>query len=278
VERTTESTASGRGTRPGTRRAPRTGAGSGLDGLAPFRPSTPAPPPAPPGPARRRTGTVMSVCGEVLLTLGLVICLYLVYELWWSNLTAAAETRHNSSTLLQRWQSDPAAGSPGGAIPAGTGFAFLYIPALGPDWRALIMQGTDRTTVLNTGAVGHYTDPDSAMPWDPAGNFAVAGHRDGHGMIFRDLNELQTGEKVYVQTQYGWFTYQLDREAPSVDINDIDAVDPIPQGSGYTGPGRYITMTTCTPMYIDSQRMIWWGHLISQSPAAQTPPGVTPAT
>lgn len=215
--------------------------------------------------------------GEALITLGLVIALYAVYELWWSNITAGEQTRRNSAALLRTWAAPaPAAAKPGDAIAIGQSFGFLYIPAFGADWRALIMQSVDRTRVLNTGAVGHYTQPPSALPWDASGNFAIAGHRDGHGMIFRDLDRLAAGDRVYVQTAYGWFVYQLDREASSVPINDVGAVEPIPVGSGFTKPGRYITLTTCTPMYIDSSRMVWWGHLIEQTPKGRVPAGVAP--
>lgn len=110
------------------------------------------------------------------------------------------------------------------SLPNAQSFAFVYIPAFGPDWRALVMQGVDRETVLNTGAVGHYSGPGTSFPWDASGNFALAGHRDGHGMIFRDLDQLKPGDKVYVQTQYGWYVYQLDREAPSVPIADVSAI------------------------------------------------------
>jgi LPXTG-site transpeptidase (sortase) family protein len=215
--------------------------------------------------------------GEALITLGLVIALYAVYELWWSNITAGEQTRRNSAALLRTWAAPaPAAAKPSDAIAIGQSFGFLYIPAFGADWRALIMQSVDRTRVLNTGAVGHYTQPPSALPWDASGNFAIAGHRDGHGMVFRDLDQLAVGDRVYVQTAYGWFVYQLDREASSVPINDVGAVEPIPVGSGFTEPGRYITLTTCTPIYIDSNRMVWWGHLIEQTPKGRVPAGVTP--
>ncbi|MGH3415871.1 MAG: class E sortase, partial [Actinocrinis sp.] len=179
---------------------------------------------------------------------------------------------------LQTWAREPAksAAKPSDAVANGRSFGFLYIPALGAGWRALIMQSVDRTSVLNTGAVGHYTEPDSAMPWDPVGNFAVAGHRDGHGMIFRDLDKLKAGEKVYVQTDYGWFVYRLDRGPRTVAINDVGAVEPVPVGSGFIRPGRYLTMTTCTPIYIDSSRMVWWGHLVQQTPRGTVPAGVTP--
>ncbi|HEX4788956.1 MAG TPA: class E sortase [Actinospica sp.] len=222
-------------------------------------------------------GRVLDVLGELLFTVGVLCALYMVYALWWTNVTAGAESRAASNAFQQRLASapTPAAGRPSDDLADGTGFGFLYVPALGPGWRALLTQGTERTQVLNTGAVGHYSDPGTAMPWDPAGNFAIAGHRDGHGMIFRDLDRLRPGDRVYVQTQYGWYVYRLDREAPSVPISDVAVLDPVPAGSGFTAPGRYLTMTTCTPMYIDSSRLVWWGHLVLTTPRGTVPAGVT---
>jgi sortase A len=230
--------------------------------------------PARPG----RWAVAFGALGEVLITLGLLTALFLVYELWWTNVSAGEETRRNSAALLRTWATVPvpAAAQPSDALANGESFGFVYIPAFGADWRALIMQSTDRNTVLNTGAVGHYVQPASALPWDASGNFAIAGHRDGHGMVFRDLDRLSRGDKVYVQTRYGWFVYRLDREARSVPVSDVGAIEPVPAGSGYTQPGRYITLTTCTPMYIDTSRMVWWGHLVEQTGSGVVPEGVTP--
>jgi sortase A len=226
-------------------------------------------------PAARWRHRALAVLGELLITLGALIALYVVYEVWWTNVTADRQMQQNSATLLHDWAGAPkTAAKPSDAIAKGQSFGFLYIPAFGDGWRALIMQSVDRTSVLNTGAVGHYTSPASALPWDATGNFAVAGHRDGHGMIFRDLDRLAVGDRVYVQTQYGWFVYRLDREAASVSVTDTGAVEPVPVGSGYTKPGRYLTLTTCTPMYIDSSRMVWWGHLVEQTGRGVVPAGV----
>lgn len=220
---------------------------------------------------RRRT---LDVLGELLLTFGVICALYLVYALWWTNVTAGMRNRAASSAFQQRLDAAPAAARPSDDLADGTSFGFLYIPALGSGWRALLAQGTERAQVLDTGAVGHYSNPDTAMPWDATGNFAVAGHRDGHGMIFRDLDRLRPGDRVYVQTLYGWYVYRLDREAPSVPIDDVAALAPVPSGSGFTAPGRYLTMTTCTPMYVDSHRLVWWGHLVGSTARDTVPPGL----
>ena len=226
----------------------------------------------------RPLARALDLAGELLFTFGVLCALYLVYLLWWTNIAAGFDTRAASSAFQQRLDAAPksaaAAAKPSDALTDGSSFGFLYIPALGPGWRALLTQGTEREQVLNTGAVGHYSNPATAMPWDQSGNFAVAGHRDGHGMIFRDLDRLRPGDRVYVQTLYGWFVYQLDREAPSVPIDDVAVLTPVPVGSGFTGPGRYLTMTTCTPMYVDSSRLVWWGHLVQSTARAVVPAGV----
>lgn len=229
--------------------------------------------------SRTLPGRALDLLGEAMLSFGLLCGLYLVYLLWWTNVSAGMANRADSAAF----QRTLAAARPGAAAvsdhPAdGTPFGFLYIPALGSGWRALITQGTEREQVLDTGAVGHYSDPATAMPWDGDGNFAIAGHRDGHGMIFRDLDRLRPGERVYVQTLRGWFVYRLDREAASVSIGDVGVLDPVPVGSGYTGSGRYLTMTTCTPMYVDSHRLIWWGSLIQTTPPGTVPAGLTAST
>ena len=228
----------------------------------------------------RRSGGVgraLDVCGELVLTFGLLCGLYLVYLLWWTNVSADMANRANSAAFQHTLATAPA-GQPSDALTDGTSFGFLYIPALGPGWRALLTQGTEREQVLNTGAVGHYSSPATAMPWDARGNFAIAGHRDGHGMIFRDLNTLRPGDRVYVQTRYGWYVYRLDREAASVPIDDVGVLDPIPAGSGYATSGRYLTMTTCTPMYVDSNRLVWWGTLVQTTPRGTVPAGLSLST
>jgi LPXTG-site transpeptidase (sortase) family protein len=221
-------------------------------------------------------GRVVDVAGELLLTFGVLCALYLVYLLWWTNVVAGMQNRAASSAFQHTLATAPSSLVPTDDLADGTSFGFLYIPALGPGWRALLTQGTERTQVLDTGAVGHYSDPATSMPWDASGNFGIAGHRDGHGMIFRDLDRLEPGDQVYVQTRYGWYVYRLDREAPSVSIADVGVLAPVPAGSGYTRPGRYLTMTTCTPMYVDSHRLVWWGHFVRGTPRGVVPPGLVP--
>jgi len=43
-------------------------------------------------------------------------------------------------------------------------------------------------------------------------------------------------------------------------------IAPIPPQSGFTKPGRYITLTTCTPEFTSTYRMAVWGKLTQDLP------------
>jgi sortase A len=47
-------------------------------------------------------------------------------------------------------------------------------------------------------------------------------------------------------------------------------LDKIPAHSGLTRPGRYITLTTCDPVYDAYRRLIVFGELVSQRTTQQT--------
>ena len=56
---------------------------------------------------------------------------------------------------------------------------------------------------------------------------------------------------------------------------DIGVIDPVPRKSGYNGPGRYLTLTTCEPEWGHSHRLIAWAHLDATQPVeAGKPDGI----
>jgi len=215
----------------------------------------------------QRKLVLLSGIGEVLITLGAVMALYVVYTLWWTNVEAHKAANAEANQIQQQFQQPPAAagGAPKSAFAPSEGFALMTIPAIGKD-NIPVMQGVDKEKVLDKGAVGHYTTPATAMPWDPTGNFAVAAHRRTYGEPFRYINQLRTGDHVVVETTHGWFVYALDKELPQTDPTNIGTIAPIPKGGPFTKPGRYITLTTCTPEWASTYRLIWWGHLVRVDP------------
>jgi sortase A len=206
--------------------------------------------------------------GELLITLGVVMILFVAYQLWWTNVRADDYAHSQASTLEQQWGGDGRSVSHPPypkSIGPGTKFAIIYIPKL--DVKTPIAEGTDKESILDNGLVGHYTGAqETAFPWAATGNFALAGHRNTHGEPFRYIPRLVPGDKIVVETAYDWYTYQVTSSMAQTSPNNVSVIAPVPPQSGFTKPGRYITLTTCTPEFTSTYRMAVWGKLIQDLP------------
>lgn len=145
-------------------------------------------------------------------------------------------------------------------------YAVLRIPRLGI--RVPVAEGVSKNGVLDKGYVGHY--PRTAQPGQ-AGNFALAGHRNTHGEPFRRINRLRGGDELVVETKAATYTYVVGKTLAQTSAHDSRVIAPVPRsqvraGHGYSSPGYYITLTTCTPEYTSKYRLIVWGKLRSMRP------------
>ncbi|MEV3929144.1 MULTISPECIES: class E sortase [unclassified Streptomyces] len=210
-------------------------------------------------PVRRRSrhpvATAVSAFGELLITAGLVLGLFVVYSLWWTNVLADREADKQGNTVRDRWAGGP------GDLDMRDGIGFLHVPAM-KNGEVLVKKGTD-TAILNNGIAGYYTDPvKSALPSAEQGNFALAAHRDGHGAKFHNIDKVKTGDAVVFETKDTWYVYKVFAELPETSKFNVEAIAPVPKGSGAKKAGRYITLTTCTPVYTSKYRYIVWGELV----------------
>ncbi|WP_314614351.1 class E sortase [Streptomyces stackebrandtii] len=203
---------------------------------------------------RNRIAGIISVFGELLITAGLVLGLFVVYSLWWTNVLADRAADQDGAQVRDRWADGP------GALDTKDGIGFLHVPGMGDD-EILVKQGTT-STILNNGVAGYYTDPiKSALPQDKKGNFTLAAHRDGHGAKFHNIHKLKTGDAIVFESKDTWYVYKVYKTLPETTKYNVDVLQPVPKESGKTKPGRYITLTTCTPMYTSDYRYIVWGEL-----------------
>jgi sortase A len=207
--------------------------------------------------------------GEVFITTGVLMLLFVTYQLWWSNVRAHQQADKAASNLQQDWATGK--GNPGTFEP-GQGFAILHIPKL--DVVTPIAEGTSKSKVLDRGMVGHYAEGSlkTAMPDAKTGNFALAGHRNTHGEPFRYINKLKPGDEIVVETQDDYFVYKMTSILPVTSPSNTAVIDPVPKGSGFTQPGRYITLTTCTPEFTSKYRMIVWGKMVEDRPRSEGKP------
>ncbi|WP_435271464.1 class E sortase [Streptomyces sp. 1222.5] len=223
------------------------------------------------GPASRgRPVRTIGCFGEVLLTVAVLSGLFLIYQLWWTNIAADREAATTAAAIRAGWK-DGAESKTNLGLP---GIGFLHVPALGRTGEMAVVRGTDAQR-LNEGVIGYYTRPlPSAMPWDKEGNFTLAAHRDGHGAKFHNLDKVKIGDRVVMETKDKWYIYTVFATLPKTSAEDIRVLEPIPAGSGRHTRGRYITLTTCTPVLTSEYRLIVWGELtrIDAVDEQRTPP------
>ncbi|MEU4265904.1 class E sortase [Streptomyces sp. NPDC025273] len=205
--------------------------------------------------SRHPVAAAVSLFGELLITVGLVLGLFVVYSLWWTNVLADREAEKQGNSVRDRWAGGP------GALDTKNGIGFLHVPAM-RNGEVLVKKGTDPKT-LDDGIAGYYTDPvKSALPSDEQGNFTLAAHRDGHGAKFHHIDKVKKGDAVVFETKDTWYVYKVYAQLPETSKFNVDAIAPVPKESGVKKPGRYITLTTCTPVYTSKYRYIVWGELV----------------
>ncbi|MFG3319459.1 class E sortase [Streptomyces sp. NPDC048171] len=207
--------------------------------------------------------------GEVFITTGVLMLLFVTYQLWWTNVRAHAQADKAASNLQDDWANGKR--NPGTFEP-GQGFALLHIPDL--DVVVPIAEGINSKKVLDRGMVGHYGEDalKTAMPDAKTGNFGLAGHRNTHGEPFRYINKLKPGDPIVVETQDKYFVYKMASILPVTSPSNVSVLDPVPKQSGFKEPGRYITLTTCTPEFTSKYRMIVWGKMVEERPRSKGKP------
>ncbi|MFD9371578.1 class E sortase [Streptomyces sp. NPDC060020] len=215
---------------------------------------------APPAGNRSVLAGFLSLLGEVLITVGLVLGLFVAYSLWWTNVLADRQASAKGDAVRQQWQT-PAGPAEPGALDTKDGVGFLHVPAM-KNGEVLVKAGT-APDVLDDGVAGYYTEPvKSALPWDEKGNFSLAAHRDGHGAKFHNIDKVRSGDAIVFETRDTWYVYKVFAELRQTSKFNTDVINPVPKDSGRTAPGRFITLTTCTPVYTSKYRYIVWGELV----------------
>lgn len=218
--------------------------------------------PAVPRPPRGRISRSFLVLGELLITFGMIVFLFIFYELVVTNWATAATQHRLSQQLATQWQKPlPVKKAvPGNAAPAaiplitvpaeGKGFAIIRIPRFGSGYHWVVVEGVGYSD-LDEGP-GHY--PGTAVPGQ-VGNMVISGHRTTHGEPFNRLAELQVGDAISLQVQNHTYVYRMIRRQ-IVDPNDTSVIFPVP-GNLYAKPTKkLLTLTTCNPEYSAAQRMV----------------------
>jgi sortase A len=214
---------------------------------------------------------VVAGIGRGCIAAGVLILLFVAYQLWGTGLAERrsqdrlrgdfldAQASASSTTL-------PAEGStttePPREVPTGEAVAIIRIPKIAVE--KAVVEGVG-VSALKQGP-GHY--PTTPMPGQ-AGNAAIAGHRTTYGAPFFRLEELATGDNIFVTTRQGEFTYKFI-EQHIVKPSQNEVLDPSDR--------NLLTLTTCNPRFSARERLVVVAELTDNPAAAPPPPETTPGS
>ena len=239
--------------------------------------------------ARRRRprarATFTSVLGELLLTAGIVVMLFVAWQMWIGDFIISAQHNAEGAAVSEEWAEAPAPEPPPVITDEETGatwyeppilahpgdgeeFARMRIPRFGDDYNVKIAGGTSRSVTLDKIGIGLYNQ--SKMPGE-VGNFSLAGHRTTWGKPFNMIDKLKVGDAIVVETREGWYTYRY-RTLEYVEPSEVDVLLDVPQVPGAATGERYITLTACSPLYSLAERIIAYGVFEGFQPRAEGEP------
>ena len=227
----------------------------------------------------KRTSTsilLMSGIGQTMLSVGVVLALFVVWQLFvtsWQvqGATAAAvdsfsqANPQEATDVTEVQRTDPPPEVP---IPSvGQTFATLHVPR----WDSMVipvMEGTSQA-VLDTGYAGHYINTQGP---GQMGNFVLAAHRRSYGNSFRRVEELVKDDPLIVETPQAWLVYQVT-STEIVLPSQGDVTYPVPHGDPNAVPTEQLmTLTTCHPEYSNTHRFIVYSKLSYWVPRDQGRP------
>lgn len=234
-------------------------------------------------PRRSVTRIIVHVFGELLVTVGIILLLFVAWELWWTNIESNSKQEEAVESFFSDLELTPApptvennvGGAPdtptevpvlAGSAPGET-FAVVYVPRFGGDYTRPVTSGVSPAVLDNLG-LGHY--PQTAMP-GAVGNFAVAGHRQSNGAVLDNIHTLVPGDRIHVQTRDGYYTY-VYRNTQIVLPDRVDVLAPVPTQPGAEPTERILTLTSCNPRFGAQERIIAYAVMESFRPLAAGPP------
>jgi sortase A len=219
---------------------------------------------------------VLRSIGVALLAAGVLVMLFVAYELWGTGLTTNSHQKALRSQFDQELRAHHVSPEAPTTVPKGSGstttttqpiskvqpvappaapgepIGIINIPKININYVAV--QGTDEAD-LERGP-GHYSN--TSLPGNP-GNAAFAGHRTTYAAPFYNLDQLAPGDPIFVTTTQGRFQYNVT-QVLVVDPTDVAVLDDTSTPT--------LTLTTCNPRYSAATRMVVKASLVSPVVAA----------
>ncbi len=210
------------------------------------------------------------------MTLGGLVLLFVVWQVWWTDVESDREHATTVSSLARTFASGEAvapppasagtAAEPPSAALSGDAFAIVRIPRFGADYARPLVEGTGADELAR--GLGHYVG--TAGPGE-VGNFAIAGHRTTFGKPLAEIDRLQRGDRVVVETSAGWTVYAVSTHE-IVRPSQSEVIAPVPGDRAARPTRAVLTLTACHPRFSAKFRWVTHADLVETRTRAQGPP------
>ncbi|EAP97927.1 hypothetical protein JNB_13223 [Janibacter sp. HTCC2649] len=205
------------------------------------------------------------------MTLGVLVLLFVVWQVWWTDVQSDKVHAATVSTLSREFAAAPAPGAAAGSgaakVPDGA-FAIVRVPRFGADYARPLVEGTSAKQLAE--GLGHYTG--TAGPGE-VGNFAIAGHRTTYGKPLSEIDRLKNGDRIIVETAAGWTVYAVSSHE-IVRPWQSEVIAPVPGDRSAKPTKRLLTFTSCHPKFSAKQRWVVHAELVESRTRAQGAPSL----
>jgi sortase A len=186
----------------------------------------------------RFVAAVMMVSGALMIADAAVTVL-------WQEPVSAVLANRQQAQLEQELQDPPRRVLEKRPLP-GDAIGRIRIPSIGVS--EYVVEGTE-TGDLRKGP-GHYRD--TPLPGD-RGTVAIAGHRTTYGAPFRRLDDVEKGDRIFVDVPWGRYVYRVEKTeiVPPTQMSVLRTV-------------RYdrLVLSACHPLYSAAERIIAFARLV----------------
>lgn len=201
---------------------------------------------------------MLGLLGRICLTTGVLILLFVAYQLWGTGLHEARAQGGLSDELEDALEDAGVAPATAAAsetctdepetplaerpsVPEeGDAVARIVVPRIGVD--KVVVEGVSVPDLKR----GPGRFPETSLP-GYTGNVAIAGHRTTYGAPFHRIDELESGDEILLTTVSGCFRYKV-QEQQIVAPDQVEVLDDF-------GDNR-VTLVACHPKYSAAQRIV----------------------
>ncbi len=182
----------------------------------------------------RRFDTILGAVGRLLIATGVLMLLFVAYQLWGTGLSEQRAQSDLQRTFTSQLPSLPLYGDP---------VTRIEISKIGVD--KIVVAGVDYKALEK----GPGLFDGSPLPGQ-LGNVAIAGHRTSYGAPFSRLNELTLGDEIVLTRAGSTFTYIVSEKPFIVKPSQTEVLKTIDATTGQ------LTLVTCHPKWTSENRMI----------------------